>query len=91
MNETWKSIKIPSYTTIYSIYRLKFKPLAATKPLCCGPKVKFRSASNIWNWFKERFNFNDGDNQYDTKYVSDHIDNKYNKNKLGKTNHLFIC
>ena len=28
---------------------------------------------------KERFNFNDGDYQYDTKYVSDHIDNKYNK------------
>ena len=69
---------------------LKSKPLAGTKSFCRGPQVRFRTACTIWTWLIKRFNFKDGSYPYDTKCVSDYIDNKYSKTKWEKKNQISV-
>ena len=81
MKELWKSIKIPSYTTSKEHFRRHFLKIQG---YCRCWINQFQNCMNDLDLIKKKFNFKDGGYPYDTKCVSDHIDDKYNKKNCPK-------
>ena len=69
--------------TIIQHFKRTYKKMLSIS-LCRGPRVRSRTECMIWSWLKKKFNFKDGGYPYDTKCVSDHIDDKYNKKIVRK-------